>query len=295
MKITNRSDATPPPEQGKAKAAHAGEAGAAEGGESPDSRGATSFASILSRESVPERADEGERAARPRDGGGHGGAQPGGGARKTRPGGEEKEQAADDEGADARAPSARQLKPEPRLPEATGQPASYWARLDYVPSPARSEEAPKTARDILRAGDLERIISSVRTEVTPGGGREVTIKLSQSVLEGLRIKLSADPAGRITAEFVSGDEQVRRQIDARAPELAALLRSRGINLAALKTSSDSSGFQQQGDPPDERGRRSHAPGVAPGSVKGVAGPAPAAREDEAADEPPVEEPKTYLA
>jgi flagellar hook-length control protein FliK len=68
------------------------------------------------------------------------------------------------------------------------------------------------------------------------GRQEVTIELSRSVLEGLRVKVSADAAGRITADFLASSDQVRSALDARTPELLALLRSRGIELAELRTS-----------------------------------------------------------
>lgn len=91
------------------------------------------------------------------------------------------------------------------------------------------------ARSILHIADLERVVASVRTQIVANGHREVTIELQRSVLEGLRVKLSADSAGRITAEFIASSEQVRAQIDARATELSDLLRSRGIDLAQLRT------------------------------------------------------------
>lgn len=98
------------------------------------------------------------------------------------------------------------------------------------------------ARAILHITDLERIVASVRTQITAGGRREVTLEMQRSVLEGLRVKISADPSGRVTAEFIAASEQVRAQVEGRAAELADLLRSRGVNLAALKTSLGSETF-----------------------------------------------------
>jgi hypothetical protein len=101
-----------------------------------------------------------------------------------------------------------------------------------------------SARAILHIADLERIVSAVRTQLLAGGRHEVTIELRRSVLEGLQVKLSAGADGRITAEFIASSERVRAQLDARSGELADILRSRGINLAALNTttaSADSSG------------------------------------------------------
>jgi hypothetical protein len=92
-----------------------------------------------------------------------------------------------------------------------------------------------SARAILHVADLERIVSAVRAQLVEGGRHVVTIELRRSVLEGLKVKLSADGGGRVTAEFIAASERVRSQIDARAGELAELLRGRGVNLAALRT------------------------------------------------------------
>jgi hypothetical protein len=97
------------------------------------------------------------------------------------------------------------------------------------------------ARSILHVADLERIVSAVRSQVAEGGRPVVTIELRRSVLEGLQVRLSADGAGRVTAEFIAASERVRSQLDARAGELADLLRGRGVNLAALRTSVEAGG------------------------------------------------------
>jgi hypothetical protein len=106
--------------------------------------------------------------------------------------------------------------------------------------PAQGETA---ARAILHIADLERIVSTVRTQTLAGGVREVTVELRRSVLEGLKVKLSLDGAGRVSAEFIAASERVRAQLDARAGELAEILRSRGLNLSSLSTSvgADTSG------------------------------------------------------
>ncbi|HEX8292827.1 MAG TPA: flagellar hook-length control protein FliK, partial [Pyrinomonadaceae bacterium] len=101
-----------------------------------------------------------------------------------------------------------------------------------------------SARAILHVADLERIVSAVRAQVADGGRQAVTIELRRSVLEGLKVTLSTDAGGRVTAEFVAGSERVRSQLDARAGELAELLRGRGVNLASLRTSVDSGGGAQ---------------------------------------------------
>jgi hypothetical protein len=102
------------------------------------------------------------------------------------------------------------------------------------------------ARMILHIADLERIVSAVRTQTVAGGVREVTIELRRSVLEGLRVKLSTDNGGRVTAEFIAASERVRAQVDARASELAELMRSRGINLAEVRAGVGDSGADSRG-------------------------------------------------
>lgn len=95
------------------------------------------------------------------------------------------------------------------------------------------------ARSILHVADLERIVSAVRAQLADGR-HVVTIELRRSVLEGLQVRLSAE-GGRVTAEFIAASERVRSQLDARATELADLLRGRGVNLAALRTSVEAGG------------------------------------------------------
>jgi hypothetical protein len=113
------------------------------------------------------------------------------------------------------------------------------------------------ARSILHVADLERIVSAVRAQLVEGGRHVVTIELRRSVLEGLQVKLSADGAGRVTAEFIAASERVRSQIDARSSELADLLRGRGVNLASLRTSVETGG-DTRGGGGDGRTSEEHA-------------------------------------
>jgi flagellar hook-length control protein FliK len=101
--------------------------------------------------------------------------------------------------------------------------------------PAFLSETTST-RAILHIADLEKIVAAVRSRVYADGSSEVTLELKRSVLEGLRVRLSADETGRVTAEFIAATERVRAQIEARSADLAEMLRSRGVNLAAVKTS-----------------------------------------------------------
>jgi hypothetical protein len=106
---------------------------------------------------------------------------------------------------------------------------------------------PSAARSILHVADLERIVSAVRAQLVDGGRHVVTIEMRRSVLEGLKVTLSADGGGRVTAEFIAASERVRSQLDARAAELAELLRGRGVNLAALRTSVEAGADARGGD------------------------------------------------
>lgn len=107
-----------------------------------------------------------------------------------------------------------------------------------------------SARSILHVADLERIVSAVRSQLAEGR-HVVTIELRRSVLEGLKVKLSADAGGRVTAEFIAASERVRSQLDARAGELAELLRGRGVNLAELRTGVEAGTGGEGGSPREE--------------------------------------------
>ena len=121
-------------------------------------------------------------------------------------------------------------------------------------------QEPAGARAILHIADLERIVSSVRAQTLAGGAREVMIELRRSVLEGLRVRLRLDGGGRLAAEFLAPTEHVRAQLDARAQELAELLRSRGLNLASLGTSVG--GGDTGSEPRGQGGREPSAPAPA---------------------------------
>jgi len=122
-----------------------------------------------------------------------------------------------------------------------GKGGGFEQRAAALRETTSSAQEQPGARMILHIADLERIVSAVRTQTLAGGVREVTIELRRSVLEGLRVKLGADGAGRVTAEFIAASERVRAQVDARASELADLMRSRGINLAEVRASVGDSG------------------------------------------------------
>ncbi|MFN7928210.1 MAG: hypothetical protein U0Y68_09715 [Blastocatellia bacterium] len=108
---------------------------------------------------------------------------------------------------------------------------------------------------ILPKPDLEALLASVRTQMLPGGEREVTLALPHSVLSGLRVQLLATPTGRITANFLTNNSEVKALLDGRAHELAELLRTRGVNLVAVKTSFEAAPQQQNQSQQQPRFRR----------------------------------------
>jgi hypothetical protein len=145
-------------------------------------------------------------------------------------------------------------------------------------------------RAILHIADLERIVAAIRTQVT-ASGREVTLELNRSVLEGLRIKLSADSLGRVTAELFAPSEGIKAQIDARAADLAGLLRARGVNLAELKSSLSAGAGGREGSSEQRPWAQSAGPtSVWSGSAASRASEAPSG-----ATEPPDSTSSTYRA
>lgn len=110
-----------------------------------------------------------------------------------------------------------------------------------------------SARAILHIADLERIVSAIRTKIQAGSQSEVLIELKNSVLEGLKIRLSANAENnKVSAEFIAATERVKSQLDARLTDLSDLLRSRGITLAELKTSLSSNQFGDSNSDSDNR-------------------------------------------
>ena len=102
-------------------------------------------------------------------------------------------------------------------------------------SPSRIE-VPYEPTSLLHEADLEKIIAAARVQVAPGGQTEVLLDMSRSLLEGLRVKVRTDGAGRVATEFLAANEGVKSLLDSRSAELISLLRSRGINLTEFKTS-----------------------------------------------------------
>lgn len=91
------------------------------------------------------------------------------------------------------------------------------------------------ARSILHIADLERLISTIRTQTQLGGKREIILQMKRSILEGLQVKITTDPTTKVQIEFLAANEKVRSEIEKHSEELAGILRGRGINLETLKT------------------------------------------------------------
>jgi Flagellar hook-length control protein FliK len=99
-----------------------------------------------------------------------------------------------------------------------------------------SDEVNTDTRPILHSADLDSIVTACRVQLAANGHQEVTLELSRSTLDGLRVKVSADAAGRITADFLAANDGIKSLLDNRSNELIEQLRSRGINLAEFKSS-----------------------------------------------------------
>ncbi|MBS1795807.1 MAG: hypothetical protein JSS81_18275 [Acidobacteria bacterium] len=123
-----------------------------------------------------------------------------------------------------------------------------------VPPVGSAETAAETtpaARQILHVADLERIVSTIRSESFQTEKR-VTIALRNSILEGLQIRLTVNENGRLKAEFLAGDEQTRKQLDRRKNELSEILRQRSKAFSEVEIN-----FRQP--PPDEQPERPAVP------------------------------------
>jgi hypothetical protein len=92
------------------------------------------------------------------------------------------------------------------------------------------------ARSILHIADLERLVATVRSQITLGGRREIVLQLKRSVLEGLRVRITTGGAAEVGIEFFAASERVRSEIEKHADELAGILRGRGVNLRSLAVS-----------------------------------------------------------
>jgi flagellar hook-length control protein FliK len=113
-------------------------------------------------------------------------------------------------------------------------PASVGRTLAREPVPAN--EINMNNRPIVHSLDLDSIVTAYQVQIVGNGQKEVTLQLSHSMLDGLRVKLTSDGAGRITADFIAATEGIKSLLDVRSSELIEQLRSRGINLSEFRSS-----------------------------------------------------------
>jgi hypothetical protein len=97
-------------------------------------------------------------------------------------------------------------------------------------------ETASPARSILHVADLERIISTIRTENFQNQ-KQVTIALKNSVLQGLQIKLTITENGKIKAEFLALNEQIKKQLNLRKKELSEILANRSALFSEVEIKS----------------------------------------------------------
>ena len=106
----------------------------------------------------------------------------------------------------------------------------------FVREPGATAVTDVDTRAILHPIDLDNMITACHVQLAANGGHEVTLELSHSILEGLKVKVSADAAGRITADFLAANEGIKSLLDGRSSALLDQLRARGIDVAEFKTS-----------------------------------------------------------
>lgn len=88
-----------------------------------------------------------------------------------------------------------------------------------------TDAAAPAARSILHVADLERIVSTIRTESFQNQ-KQITIALKNSVLQGLQIRLTITENGKVKAEFLALNEQIKKQLNQRRNELDEILHNR---------------------------------------------------------------------
>lgn len=110
---------------------------------------------------------------------------------------------------------------------------STLASLGLSSGPRTStENVTPAARAILHIADLERIVSAIRTERFKNE-QQVTLALKHSVLEGLQIRLTINEGGKLKAEFLALNEQIKKQLNDRKRELSDIFRHRSVNLSEI--------------------------------------------------------------
>lgn len=159
--------------------------------------------------------------------------------------------------ADGARPERETREADETLNAINGSGQGFESRIIRPPDVPMNQEATANVRSILHIADLERIVAAVRAQTIANNRQEVTLQLRHAVLDGSSIRLSAGKSGRVDVEFIAASERVAAQLDARTLDLANLLRSRGINLAAVKTSIGGEASNQAGSG-ENKGYAQHA-------------------------------------
>lgn len=102
----------------------------------------------------------------------------------------------------------------------------------------------------MQVKNLTRIFQELTAQPVLKDQHEVTILLPESIFKGLTVKIVIDKTGSVSAEFVSVEPSVRRQLDLQMSDLTDLMRSRGLSIQSLKTSTGS-------DSPGHSGTQEH--------------------------------------
>jgi hypothetical protein len=131
---------------------------------------------------------------------------------------------------------------------------------------SQTDDVSSDARTFLQSVDFDRIVTACQVQLAHNGQPAVTLELSRSMLEGLKVKVSTDGSGRITTEFLAANEGIKSLLDARSAELIEQLRARGISTAEFKSSiaadsnnaNQSSRDQQPNSVPERRSGRIEA-------------------------------------
>ena len=91
----------------------------------------------------------------------------------------------------------------------------------------------------VQVTNLTSIFQGLTAQPVLKDQHEVTILLPESIFKGLTVKIVIDKTGSVSAEFVSVEPGVRRQLDLQMCDLTDLMRSRGLSIKSLKTSAGS--------------------------------------------------------
>lgn len=111
------------------------------------------------------------------------------------------------------------------MPNGDENQAPQFAPANLPPVAIVNSETIPAARSILHVADLERIIATIRAENFQNQ-KQITIALKNSVLEGLQIKLTVTENGKLKAEFLALNKQIKSRLERRKKELSEILHNR---------------------------------------------------------------------